>query len=220
MTTEHTCDKCGESFEAANALGAHKTFKHSAEYQAEYKDPETLRRLYHGEDMSTIDIADKFNIHSSTVQKYMEKGGVERRKAYKDPTRPPAHLLDESHGEGVGNAYEKIRTYNDGDRSVVLLHRLIAYAHGKLDFEGLCSDGVAVHHKSGHGLDNRPGNLEVMDNSQHHIHHTDERYGDGGWRDKDRLEELLEETTQKEAAEILGCSKRTIYDWKHRHGLE
>jgi len=219
MSTEHTCDECGQSFSAAQGLGAHKTFKHSDEYQAEYKDPETLRALYHGEEMSTIEIADKFDVDTSTIRKYMEEGGVERRKAYKDPTRPPSHVLD-PHGEGVGNAYEKVENTHNGDTQIVYIHRLIAYAHGILSFKELCDPEVVVHHKSGHGLDNRPENLGVMGNSEHHIHHTDERYGDGGWRDKDRLEELLEETTQKEAAEILGCSKRTIYDWKHRHGLE
>jgi len=219
MSTEHTCDECGQSFSAANALGSHKTFKHSDEYQAEYKDPETLRELYHGEEMSTIEIADKFDVDTSTIRKYMEEGDVERRKAYKDPTRPPSHLLD-PHGEGVGNSYEKVRTYNDGEREVVLLHRLIAYAHGKLSFEGLCDSEVVVHHKSGHGLDNRPENLEVMGNSEHHTHHTDERYGDGEWRDKDRLKELLEETTVRETAEILNCSPGTIRRWRGRYGLE
>lgn len=219
MSTEHTCPECGQSFSAANALGAHKTFKHSDEHQKEYKDPDTLRELYHDKGLSTIEIAEHFDVAPTTIQKYMKEGGVEREKAYNDPTRPPSHILD-THGEGVGNAYEKIREYHDGEKNVVMVHRLIAYAHGKIDFEGLCNPDVVVHHESGHGWDNRPSNLVVKDFSEHAKDHADERYGDGGWRDKERLAELLDETTQKEAAEILGCSKRTIYVWKHRHGLE
>jgi len=220
MTTEHTCDECGETFEAANALGAHKTFKHSDEYQSEYKDAETLQRLYHGKSMSTIEIAEKYDVDPSTINKYMREGGIERRKGYKDPTRPPSHLLDESHGEGVGNAYEKIRTYHDGDRSVVLLHRLIAYAHGKLDFEGLCSDDVVVHHESGHGLDNRPSNLSVKSFCEHASDHAKERQENAPWRDKKKFKQMFEDMTQRDMADEFGCSTRTIYEWKERHGLE
>jgi DNA-binding CsgD family transcriptional regulator len=193
--------------------------ENSDEYDKEYRNPETLREMYHGEGMSTIEIGEVFDVDPSTINKYMERGGVERRKSYKDPTRPPSHLLD-PHGDGVGNSYEKIRTYNDGDREVVLLHRLIAYAHGKLDFEGLCDSDTVVHHKSGHGLDNRPENLEVKSFTDHASDHGDERYGDGEWRDKERMKELLDNHTQSEMAEILGCSKRTVYVWKNKHGLE
>jgi len=187
---------------------------------AEYKDPDILRRLYHGNNMSLAEIGDDYGVNAATIRYHMEKHGIERDKAYHDPTRPPNHLLD-THGEGVGNNYEKIRTHHDGEKHVVLVHRLIAYAHGKIDFNELCNSDVVVHHKSGHGWDNRPENLDVLaGQSEHMVHHTDERYGDGGWRDKERLKELLEETTQKEAAKILGCSKRTVYEWKKRHGLE
>jgi len=220
MSTEYTCDACDETFESPQALAGHSNSKsHKEKAPTEHKDPETLRELYHGEEMSTIEIADKFDVDTSTIRKYMEEGDVKRRKSYQDSTRPPSHILD-PHGEGVGNAYEKVENTHNGDTQIVYIHRLMAYAHGELSFEELCDPEVVVHHKSGHGLDNRPENLEIMGNIEHHTHHTDERYGDGGWRDKDRLKELLEETTQKEAAEILGCSKRTIYDWKHRHGLK
>ena len=220
MSTEHICNECGKSFKSASGLGAHKAFKHSDDHHEEYKDADTLREMYHDKSMSTYEIAEYFDVSASTIQKYMAEGGVKREKAYDDPTRPPSHLLDE-HGDGVGNCYEKIRTHHKGERSVVLLHRLIAYAHGKIDFDELCDSDTVVHHKSGHGWDNRPDNLEVhSDQSEHMSHHLDERYGDGGWRDKDLLEELLSKTTQKEAAEILGCSKHTIYVWKSKHGLE
>lgn len=184
-----------------------------------YADEGTLRELYHGQGMSAIEMAERFGVSDTTIRNYMERCGIERRKAYNDPSRPPAHVLD-PHGDGVGNSYEKIRTYDDGERHVVLVHRLIAYAHEMLSFEDLCNPDVEIHHKSGHGLDNRPENLEVKTTTEHSKNHADERYGDGGWRDKERLKELLEQGTQKEAAERLGCSERTVYVWKNKHGLE
>ena len=194
--------------------------EHDADDRREsHKDPETLREMYHGKGMSTIEIADVFDVSSTTIRKYMKLGGVERRKSFSDPTRPPSHLLDE-HDDGVGNCYEKIRTHHKGERSVVMIHRLIAYAHGKMDFDELCDSDTVVHHKSGHGWDNRPDNLEVKSFKGHASDHADERYSGGEWRDKERLKELLNEHTQKKVAEILGCSKRTIYVWKNKHGLE
>ena len=214
MTTEHICGKCSESFSTTQGLSAHK-----ATHSYEYEDADTLREMYHTKGMSTLEIADEFGVDTSTIRKYMIEGGVERRKAYNDPTHPPRHYFDER-GLTVGDSYEKIQVYYNGERLTVYIHRLIAYAHGMLDFEGLCDPMVDVHHKSRHGLDNRPDNLEVKSRSEHWEDHLEERYGSGGWRDKNILKKLLEETTQKEAAEILGCSKRTIYVWKNKHDLE
>jgi len=219
MSTEHTCDECGETFDAPQALGAHKSFKHSNKHDKEYKDADKLRELYHDKGLSTYEIAKKHDVAASTIRKYMERGGVERDASYADPTRPASHTID-PHGEGVGNAYEKVESMCNGERQGVYIHRLVAYAHGKLSFEGLCDPDTVVHHKSGHGLDNRPENLEVKSFEDHAGGHANERYKDGAWRDKEKFIAALDGRTQEEAADILGCSKRTIYVWKDKHGVE
>lgn len=45
-----------------------------------YHDGGTLRQMYHGEDMSMPEIADEFGVSWQTIQKWMDRNGIERRE--------------------------------------------------------------------------------------------------------------------------------------------
>lgn len=45
-----------------------------------YKDPDVLRKLYHGEDMTLQEVGDKLGVAFTTVQKWMEKHDIPRRE--------------------------------------------------------------------------------------------------------------------------------------------
>lgn len=72
--------------------------------------------------------------------------------------------------EDVG-AYERIDSRYDGDRVKVYVHRLVAVAEYGID-QVVDSH---VHHESGHGLDNRPGNLTLMTEDEHKRLHANRR---------------------------------------------
>lgn len=47
-----------------------------------YRNPSVLRSLYWGEQMSTSEIADRFGVTGSTIRKWMERHGIERRSRF------------------------------------------------------------------------------------------------------------------------------------------
>jgi len=44
-----------------------------------YKDADVLRRMYHGEEMTTAEIADEFDCSATTIRNWMSKYGIETR---------------------------------------------------------------------------------------------------------------------------------------------
>lgn len=63
----------------------------------------------------------------------------------------------------------RMRVYDDrrkGDR-YLYLHRLVAYAHGKLD--SVFDDSLHVHHENEDKWDNRPENLTAMEPERHTV---------------------------------------------------
>ena len=120
-----------------------------------YDDPDTLRRLYHDEDLSIHEMGDELECSTSTVHKYMKWYDVERRPPTSE--RPPHFGTHNPHG------HEFVQTKVDGETKRVLIHRLIAVAEHGFD----AVEGKVVHHASGVPWDNRPSNLELIDQSEH-----------------------------------------------------
>lgn len=118
------------------------------------------------------------------------------------------HVFKDTQRGCVGDLYEHINVRTSEGKHMVAVHRLVAYAHGILDFEGLCDPNTIVHHKSRHGLDNRPENLEVMSRSDHQKHHKRTDSDKLDWSTVFELREIYENTdiTQKQLASKYGIS--------------
>jgi transposase-like protein len=126
--------------------------------EPEYKDADTLRRLYHAEGMSQREVADELGCSQDTVWRWMTKLGVERERPVAD--RHPTL----GHNAG-GYEYFQSSVW-DGEKqhnSSVLHHRLLALVDRELDE----LKGRDVHHPNGIPWDNRPSNIAVIDSEMH-----------------------------------------------------
>jgi hypothetical protein len=166
------CRICGDVFNNNLGLSTHFRYKHD---DPSWMPEEGLRRLYREERMSQREIADYYDTSKLPVQRALKAYGIEQRKSNRD--KVPAHDF-RKFSDSVGHEYERVRARNGDTRATVLIHRLVAVAEGELPTEEFGNDNLVVHHKSKHGLDNRPSNLEVMTQREHGTHHAEDRHGD------------------------------------------
>lgn len=118
-----------------------------------YRDADVLYEMYHERGMSTYEIADELGCGQTTVRRWMDRHDIDTRRANND-----------KHGHHRFNSnYETFHVSIDGNDEKVYIHRLAAVAWHGLD----AVVGKEVHHKSGHGLDNREGNFEFLTKEEH-----------------------------------------------------
>lgn len=167
------CPHCDREFDSNKALGMHCHHSHDGR---PWMPEDKIREMYHKRGMSQRDIASEFGCSQRPVQKAMEWYGIESEKSCSDPTRPPNHKFDRMK-EPVGTEYEVIQTTIDYEPVKFYIHRLLAVAVGELEPHEFYDPDKVVHHKSEHGLDNRPENIKGMDRGDHQTMHLEERYG-------------------------------------------
>ncbi|EMA47937.1 HNH endonuclease [Halococcus saccharolyticus] len=143
-----------------------------------------LRELYVEEGLSTIKISQEFGCSRGYVCTQLEKAGIERRPSRSGYGYAPYKINS--------NGYPVWKTYVDGTHHRVPVHRLLAVA--EFGFEEVA--GNDVHHKNGRRFDNRPGNISVLDPSEHRRKH--------GLENADEQRELMEEL--REAGKLGGGS--------------
>lgn len=130
-----------------------------------WKDADRLERMYWDEGMTLEEIGEELGCSASTISGWMQRFDIDREKLPGE--KPPSHRIT-PHG------YEEVRTKMDGQQYSVLIHRLLAVAEGLLSTQAYADGLLHVHHKNGVSWDNRPSNLEVMTESEHHKHHYGE----------------------------------------------
>lgn len=132
-----------------------------------------LKKLYWEENLSQAEIAKELEVSQAGVSRAMERHGIETRSqnlATSMAKSGPSPKLD-NHG------YVYVQTRQRGEIVQFRLHRLVAVAEYGLD---QVAEKV-VHHKNNISWDNRPENLELLDDSQHKQRHADaRRRGEGG----------------------------------------
>lgn len=168
MTEKHVCDECGNSYDSSRGLAVHKGQSHTPEHQKE----SVLRELYQDRNLSIVEVADELDCGRSQIQKWLDRHDIDSRQAPQDPTLPPHHGFYKRGDRSLPFEYEEVQCRMNGTLYTVSVHRLIAVAHGKLHPSDMWNYDYDVHHKSGHGLDNRPDNLEAITRKEHKIRHS------------------------------------------------
>lgn len=146
-----------------------------------WRDADKLRELYHGQELTTREIADELGCTNGTVSRWMDKHDIDTRENWKAgvDAAKEANRVERvkmrTHERGY--EYWGHTEWEDDERvsKIVYVHRLLAVAeHG---FDAVA--GQSVHHENGVPWDNRPENLELMTRSQHQNEHRDGKVYNG-----------------------------------------
>jgi len=135
-----------------------------------YKDSEWLRREYHENDRTMVEMGDELGVDSGTISYWMEKHDIDTYDQGRNKRTPGMNLR--VNGSDYLEWWNHIHEHSEVvRRETCRVHRLVAVAEYGFD---AVADSV-VHHKNGVKWDNRPGNLEVLDAGEHATHHNEKR---------------------------------------------
>lgn len=121
---------------------------------AEWKQEDTLRRLYHEEGLTTREVARKYDIDQKTVLNWMDKHDIDRRKSNYE--LPPLFFTQK-------NGYERVESGHE----TVFVHQLVAIANGDDPYKVLGDLTHVVHHEIPIPWLNTPDNVGVITQSEH-----------------------------------------------------
>lgn len=174
-----------------------------------YKDAKLLEEKYHGEKLSTNEIADEWDCAPNTVRKYMRKNNI--------PIRSRSEAISNSHDGGdIPTFYtraDKGYEVADSSETGIYIHRLQAVAYW--GFEAVKDNHV--HHIDGIEWHNTEDNLMLIDPSQHMRHH----HGNYNWLDELRAVEMYDEgASSYDISGVIGCSPVTAMNWIHKNAPE
>lgn len=121
-----------------------------------YRNPNELEKAYY-DDMKTVgEIAKECGVSGTTVRKWMDKFGFERRE--RGP-RDPKRLYFRTSRFGYERCVHRLR----GEEDAFAVHRLAAVAW--FGFDEVADSHC--HHENQIPWDNREENLEVVDAEEH-----------------------------------------------------
>lgn len=192
MSTEHTDDK----------------------QSIDYKDEETLRRLYLDERMSTVEIADLAGVWPSTISDWLDRHGIPARDRI-EASREKRSVDYAYHGMTGGGYMEWVSQWH-GERDTVRVCRLLAVA--EYGFEAVA--GMHVHHKNEIRWLDYPDNIELRSPEDHlrqHVTGDDNPQAKLSEMEASRVRELALEgnLTQQEIADEFDISQGHVSDLKN-----
>lgn len=138
-----------------------------------WQSKEVLRELYAEQELSQSEIAAKFDTQQTTISKWIRRFGIETPVWYEAGKQ--ARRVERAFFFTDQSGYEISGTRVGETAKNIQIHRLVAVANEGIE---AVRDKV-VHHKNGIPWDNRPGNLVLMDGSEHKRLHAENRPRDG-----------------------------------------
>jgi len=117
------------------------------------------------------------------------------------------------------DGYELLASTYHGKNERVYVHQLVAIADGA-DPHNLFDGPCQIHHSNGIPWDNRPSNIQTKHIAEHASDHAREKWGDRPWRDEEALRKGLRKMSRAKLADEWGCSKKTVTNWRKRHGIK
>jgi len=127
-----------------------------------YQEEDWLREKYLDEQMSSRQIANVAGCSHRTILNWLDKFNIETREAKQDQI----YAGYNQHSGGYMRWQTQVGVENT--KKGVLVHRLLAVA--EYGYDEVVSK--VVHHKNGIKWDNRPDNIELMDNFEHSCLHN------------------------------------------------
>ena len=134
-----------------------------SETEHPWRDESILREKYREEGMTMEELADLWDVSTSTLSKWINRFGIRTGgRGAGDPYKVPIHITE--HG------YVRVQEESLGTVDRFQLHRLVAVA--EYGIEEVAENHV--HHKNNIKWDNRPSNLEIIDPEKHGRIHAQE----------------------------------------------
>lgn len=129
---------------------------------------ETVLKEHHENSLSVNEIAQKYDVSRDAVKTRLDRFDIER--VYHNDPDSNGSLYTDQHGYEIWSMTSKPHD----EKYTLRLHRLMMLPYA--DPHKIFGDWTefVIHHKNGIKWDNRYDNLEVMDVSEHTIHHQTE----------------------------------------------
>lgn len=121
----------------------------------DYKDKETLTKLYVNDGLSSRQIAEKSTVTYKTILAWLERYGIEKRGVGGEL---PIATFYTGYETSSGSGYEFWRTKVNGEKTTVRVGRLLAVA--EYGFDEVCRKNV--YYKNNIPWDNRPENISLV----------------------------------------------------------
>lgn len=131
-----------------------------------YRDENTLEKLYHEKEMSTVEMGELFDVDGSTIRKWMDRNDINTRTDEEQQRnwrrKKPVWFGTQKH-----SGYEYWSHDYKGESYHVYIHRLLAVA--KYGFEEV--SGMHVHHQKPIQWLNTHTNISLKTPDEHTRHH-------------------------------------------------